>query len=107
MQVDPEDPGRKRRTPVVNPKTGETVMQAEWYARIRDWRGVRKKFRFTKDKAQSQRLADAIDFEQREIREGRRPPPSPASKAAHRPFAEVRQEYEAWGASQGRRDGAP
>ena len=68
MTIDPNDPEKKKRIPVLDPQTGKPVMLSEWYARIPDFSGKRKKYKFTKNRSQSQKLADAIAFEQQEIR---------------------------------------
>ena len=69
-----------------------------WYV---DMNGQRKFFIGTRDRRETLRMAERLEDEHRQIRLGYREPPKSASKHKARPFAEVKDEYLAWGKAQG------
>lgn len=75
-----------------------------WY---RDFAGNRHFFTGTHNRVETLRIAERLEDEHRQIRLGYRPPPSPTNKHRNRPFSEVKDEYLAWGTSQGGRGGRP
>lgn len=75
-----------------------------WY---KDYEGNRKFFTGTKNRAYTLRIAERLEDEHRQIGLGYRPVPKTADKHKKRPFVEVRDEYLAWGRSQGGRGGRP
>lgn len=74
---------------------------------ILDRNGKRKYFTGTRKKAETRRIAEALEAKEDQIRLGYRKAPEQAKKSALRPFREVVNEYLAWGNSQGGRDGRP
>ncbi|MFC1706980.1 tyrosine-type recombinase/integrase [Planctomycetota bacterium] len=73
-----------------------------WYI---DWQGKRRWGTGTTSKKETLRMAQRIEDEHRQIRAGYLPPPKPKKK--RRLFAEVCDEFFAWGESQGGRRGRP
>jgi integrase len=69
--------------------------------------GRRKYFTGTHSRPDTLRMAQRLEDEHRQVRLGYRPPPSPANKHRSRPFAQVADEYLAWGEAQGGRGGRP
>ena len=83
-------------------------MISRWRARITLWEGRKKTVTLAaKTRNAAEKEAELLEVRQREIKNGVRPAPSPADRAARRPFAEVAEEYLAWGAAQGGRKGRP
>jgi len=78
-----------------------------WKFRYVDWQGKRHCGTGTTKKAETQRMADAIEEEHHKRRLGYLPPPKTSERHAKRPFVEVAEEYLAWGRSQGGRYGRP
>ncbi len=72
-----------------------------------DWQGKRRTATGTTSKAETARVAAQLEAEHDLIRKGLRPPPKTSTEHGKRPFAEVREEYLAWGLSQGGRRGKP
>jgi hypothetical protein len=72
-----------------------------------DATGLRKFFTGTRSKADTLRIAQRLEDEHRQIRLGYRPPMQSVEKNKQRAFEEVKDEYLAWGNSQGGRDGRP
>ena len=72
-----------------------------------DWQGRRRTATGTESEKETRALATRIEREHLEIRRGWRPAPTSALRHAKRPFPEVRDEYLAWGESQGGRGGRP
>ena len=72
-----------------------------------DAAGKQKFFNGTRSKAETLRMAERLEYEHRQVRLGYRPVPGSADKHRKRPFAEVKDEYLAWGESQGGRGGRP
>ena len=72
-----------------------------------DMSGKQKLFTGTASKAETLRMAQRLEDEHRQIRLGYRPAPASADRHRARPFAEVAAEYQAWGESQGGRNGRP
>lgn len=70
-----------------------------------DWRGKRKFFVGTKKKTETLHMAQRLEDEHRQIRLGYRPPPTAADLHSKRDYTDVRDEYLAWGESQGGRGG--
>jgi len=79
-----------------------------WY---KDWQGKREWRTGTEDPDRTQRIADAIEGQQKEIREqvalGLRKPPTSAEIAKPRPISEIVDEYLVWGEAQGGHGGRP
>jgi len=75
-----------------------------WY---RDYEGNRKFFTGTRNRLNTLRIAKRLEDDHRQIKLGYRPVPKTADKHKKRPFVEVRDEYLAWGKSQGGRGGRP
>ncbi|MEW6358501.1 MAG: site-specific integrase [Planctomycetota bacterium] len=73
-----------------------------WYI---DAAGKQRFVTGTRSKAETLRMAERIEDEQRQIRLGYRPAPKSAEKHRNRPFAEVAGEYLAWGEAQGGKSG--
>jgi integrase len=69
--------------------------------------GKRRFFTGTRAKAEMLRMAQRLEDEHRQVRLGYRPALQSADIHRHRPFAEVKDEYLAWGKSQGGRSGRP
>ncbi len=72
-----------------------------------DHTGRRQFFTGTRSRAETFRMARRLEDEHRQIRLGYRPPPRSADKHAARAFADVADEYLAWGLAQGGRGGRP
>lgn len=100
------NPETGKREPVTNAK-GEQVPHKNWRAEIILWTGKRKSVTLSHNKAEAQRQADRLQVVEDEIRQGLRPPPTKADKAAKRLFDEVAGEYLEWGRVQGGRNGRP
>ena len=75
-----------------------------WYF---DAQGKRRFFTGTRNRAETLRMAERLEDEHRQIRLGYRPTPPSAEKHKKRRFSEVKDEYLAWGESQGGRSGKP
>ena len=69
--------------------------------------GKQRFFTGTRSKTETQRIADRLEDEHRQVRLGYRPAPQAADRQRHRPVEEVKAEYLAWGESQGGRGGRP
>jgi hypothetical protein len=69
--------------------------------------GKRRFFTGTRAKAETLRIAQRLEDEHRQVRLGYRPAVQSADMHRHRPFTEVKDEYLAWGESQGGRGGRP
>ncbi len=69
--------------------------------------GQRVFFTGTHDRRETLRMGEKLEDEHRQIRLGYREPPRSASKYKARPFAEVKDEYLAWGKTQGGIGGRP
>ena len=95
-----------KRVRVLDAK-GQPIPLPRWRAIINEWTGKRKMVTLCKNRAEAQRQADTLQARQDDIRNGVVQPPTPARKAAGRPFAEVAAEYLAWGNTQGGRGGRP
>ena len=78
-----------------------------WRFQYTDWTGKRRTATGTGGEKETRALAGRVEREHLEIRRGWRPAPTSALKHARRGFAEVRDEYLAWGNSQGGRGGRP
>lgn len=101
------DAATGKRVPVPDAK-GTPIPHTHWRARIKMWDGKQKKVTLVaKTKAAAEKEAELLESRQREITNGVRPVPTPADRAARRPFAEVVEEYLAWGRSQGGHGGRP
>jgi len=101
------DSATGERVPVLDAK-GQPVPHGRWRARIPMWDGKPKKVTLSaKTRGAAEKEADLLETRQREIKNGIRPVPTPADRAARRPFAEVAEEYLAWGEMQGGRKGKP
>ena len=72
-----------------------------------DASGKQRFFTGTRNKTETLRMAERFEDEHRQIRLGYRPAPHSALKHKKRPFSELREEYLAWGESQGGRGGKP
>ncbi|MBI2503265.1 MAG: tyrosine-type recombinase/integrase [Candidatus Latescibacteria bacterium] len=70
-----------------------------------DASGKQRFFLGTRSKPDTLRMAERLEDERRQIRLGYRPAPLSADKHSKRPFAEVIEEYLAWGESQGGKGG--
>ena len=75
-----------------------------WYM---DYRGTRKYFVGTSNRAETRRMSEQLDNEHRQIRLGYRPIPDTARKNADRPYEEIEKTYLDWGCAQGGRGGRP
>src|SRR5262245_48532049 len=69
--------------------------------------GKRRVFTGTRAKNENLRMAQRFEDDQRQVRLGYRTAPQSADIHRHRPFADVKDEYLAWGKSQGGRGGRP
>ena len=67
----------------------------------------RKHVVLTRNKSESLRIVQKLEDEHRQVRLGYRPVPNSANKHKFRPFCEMKDEYLAWGKSQGGRGGRP
>ena len=67
----------------------------------------RQCFFTAKNKAEARRIGEKLEAEHHQVRLGYRPAPSSADKHRKHPFAEMMQEYLAWGVAQGGRGGRP
>ncbi|MBI2505057.1 MAG: tyrosine-type recombinase/integrase [Candidatus Latescibacteria bacterium] len=72
-----------------------------------DASGKQRFFLGTRSKPDTLRMAERLEDEHRQVRLGYRPAPLSADQHSKRPFAEVMEEYLAWGQSQGGRGGRP
>jgi len=72
-----------------------------------DFNGKRKFFTGTHSKSDTQRMAERLEDEHRQVRLGYRPAPKSSDKHRARPFGEVAAEYSGWGTAQGGRCGRP
>jgi len=72
-----------------------------------DYAGKRVFSTGTHSREDTRRMADRLEDEHRQIRLGHRPVPKSTDKNKARPFSEVRDEYLAWGRTQGGRGGWP
>ena len=72
-----------------------------------DYHGERKFFTGTHSKSETQRMAERLEDEHRQVKLGYRPAPKSADKHRGRPFEEVATEYISWGTAQGGRSGRP
>jgi len=78
-----------------------------WKFQYTDWRGRRRTGTGVKSKTETRKLAERLQAKHDAIRRGHEPPPRSWNKHAKRHFAEVKDEYLAWGESQGGRGGRP
>lgn len=69
--------------------------------------GKQQLFTGTRNKAETLRIAKRLEDEHRQVRLGYRPAPSSADKHQKQQFEKVKDEYLAWGESQGGRGGRP
>jgi integrase len=72
-----------------------------------DTTGSRKFFTGTRNKAETLRITQRLEDEQRQIWLGYRPALQSTARHRNRTFAEIKEEYLAWGESQGGRGGRP
>jgi len=72
-----------------------------------DATGKRRFFTGTRSRAETKRMAERLEDEHRQVRLGYRPAPRSADKHRRRPISEIKDEYLAWGRSQGGRGGRP
>ena len=79
----------------------------KWRFQYTDWTGRRRTATGTTSRAETERIAFRIEDEHHQIRQGYKPPRDTAGKHRRRPFADVQDEYVAWGSSQGGRRGHP
>ena len=85
----------------------EPLSSGKYRGWFTDMNGKQKAFTGTKKKAETLRMAQRLEDEHRQIRLGYRPVPVSADKHRTRPFSEVKDEYIAWGETQGGRGGRP
>ena len=100
------DPTSGKRVPVVDGK-GRQVYHPAWRFQYLDYQGRTKTATGYASKDKTYKLALEIEAEHRQIREGHKPVPQSADRAALRPFPEVVAEYLAEGNSRGGRGGRP
>ena len=84
----------------------ETTKGGLFQAYFTDYTGKRRYFTAL-TRSEARKDAKRLEAEHRLIRQGLRPPPSTTNKHLTRPFSEVKDEYLAWGESQGGRGGRP
>lgn len=75
-----------------------------WY---QDFQGKRRFFVGTHKQAETRRMAERLEDENRQIRLGYRPVPKSAARHAKRAMKDVASEYLDWGKAQGGRGGRP
>ena len=75
-----------------------------WY---NDMNGKRKFFTGTSNEKETLSMALRLEDDHKQVRLGYRPVPNSAQKHRSRSFAEVAEEYQAWGEAQGGRKGHP
>ena len=90
---------------VFQTKDRNGVPHRNWRFKYIDYQGERKTATGLPTKEQTKKLANKIQMEQDEIRNGLRPAPKESDKP--RPFEVVVAEYLAWGESQGGHGGRP
>ena len=101
----------------VNPETskvenafdakGKPLFHSKWRTVIITHKGQRKTYTFGSNKLQAQKQADMLEAREREIKNGIRPVPASPDINAVRLFADVTEEYIAWGKAQGGKRGMP
>ena len=80
-------------------------LHPRWHFEYRDWQGHRRKGTGTTSKAETLRIAEAMQARENDIRRGLRQPPKASDTP--RAFGEVMEEYLAWGEAQGGLGGRP
>ncbi len=86
---------------------GKQIPHKYWRAQINWHDGSRKSVSLSTSKTESQKMADAIQTREDEIRRGLRPAPHDANRHSRRPFVDVVREYLDWGNTQGGRNHGP
>ena len=76
-----------------------------WKFQFTDWTGRRRSSTGTTSRTETEKLAARVEAEHDAIRRGHREPPKSFNKHLNRPFEEARNDYLAWGESQGGRGG--
>jgi hypothetical protein len=92
---------------VYKPRKSDGTIREHYVFNYLDWTGKRRMMTGYTGKRETERLRDEVITREKKIRDGVLPPPNMANKSKNRPFSEVRDEYLAWGESQGGRGGRP
>ena len=92
---------------VFKPRKKDGTLRENYVFNYVDWTEKRRMMTGYPSKRETERLRDEVLTREKKIRDGVLPPPNMADKSKNLPFSEVRDEYLAWGESQGGRGGRP